>query len=796
MNYKNGVISDIQVASGGTGASTLTDHGILLGSGTGAITPLGVATNGQLPIGSTGADPVLATLTAGDGIDVTNAAGSISIAADLKANGGIVIETSELAVDLGASSITGTLAVSDGGTGRVTGTTAYSLIATGTTATGAQQTLANGATTEVLVGGGASALPVWGTNIPTAVTIGTKYIYRAGGTDVPVTDGGTGASTLTDHGVLLGSGTGAITPMTALAAGEIIVGVGGADPHALAAGATTTILVGGGAADPVWTEATGSGAPVRATAPTIASPSYTGTFGFAPATELTIATGAITAAQTIHLVDTESDAATDDLVTINGGADGLQLEIRAAHADRTVVIKETGNILTGGSDIRLDDTNKYILFTYDGALSKWVVVGGSGSGGGGFATAAEITTGTEAAKAIAPDQLKLAGIIPANYATAAEITTGTEAAKAIAPDQLKLAGIIPANYATAAEITTGTEAAKAIAPDQLAVSGIYKETGRLCNVGIAATVSGKALTIALKGENGNDPSTSNIVSALFRSATLTTGTPNLRTFTAATSFVLSSGSTLGFTANESGRIYFGEIDSDGAGTMKPCASRIATAFNEGGLATTVAEDGAGGSDSATALYSDAVYTDKPARIFAYIEITTGAVAGEWDNAPTKIQIMGPGVHRTGDIVQEVSTSTTTSGTTASVIPWDNTKPQISEGAALLSRTITPTSILNKLVIDSNIPLIDASGTIVCTLALFKNSDADALTTGVGVVQASSIGLQLAIHYEMTAGSVSELIFSTRVGPHSGTMAWLRGYTSGDVLNGTLTAYLRAKEVFA
>lgn len=55
------------------------------------------------------------------------------------------------------------VAVEDGGTGRSTGTTAYSLIATGTTATGAQQTLASGATTEVLVGGGASALPVWTT---------------------------------------------------------------------------------------------------------------------------------------------------------------------------------------------------------------------------------------------------------------------------------------------------------------------------------------------------------------------------------------------------------------------------------------------------------------------------------------------------------------------------------------------------------------------------------------------------------------------------------------------------------
>jgi len=93
-------------------------------------------------------------------------------------------------------------------------------------------------------------------------------------TDIPVkvTQGGTGASTLTDHGVLLGSGTDPVTPLTPLAAGELLVGVGSADPHALAAGAATEILVGGGAGDPVWTAATGSGAPVRATSPTLVTP--------------------------------------------------------------------------------------------------------------------------------------------------------------------------------------------------------------------------------------------------------------------------------------------------------------------------------------------------------------------------------------------------------------------------------------------------------------------------------------------------------------------------------------------
>jgi len=55
----------------------------------------------------------------------------------------------------------GTVGISRGGTGRTTSTTAYGLLAAGTTATGPQQTLAAGATTEILVGGGAAALPVW-----------------------------------------------------------------------------------------------------------------------------------------------------------------------------------------------------------------------------------------------------------------------------------------------------------------------------------------------------------------------------------------------------------------------------------------------------------------------------------------------------------------------------------------------------------------------------------------------------------------------------------------------------------
>lgn len=145
--YINGtsVLSSTTLGSGVTGSS-LTSVGTI-GTGTWQGTTIGVAyggtgqtsyTNGQLLIGNTATGSLSkATLTAGSNVTITNGNGTIEISSaaaapvagdgidvsgstvsvDLKANGGLVIESTELAVDLGASSITGTLAVADGGTG-------------------------------------------------------------------------------------------------------------------------------------------------------------------------------------------------------------------------------------------------------------------------------------------------------------------------------------------------------------------------------------------------------------------------------------------------------------------------------------------------------------------------------------------------------------------------------------------------------------------------------------------------------------------------------------------------------
>ncbi len=98
-------------------------------------------------------------------------------------------------------------------------------------------------------------------------------------------------------------------------------------------------------------------------------------------TELTLdASGIITVTKGYHRVDTFADAATDDLVTINGGVDGEMLILRAENDARSVVVKDgTGNLALAG-DFTLDNVEDTISLIYDSTLSKWLETGRSDNG--------------------------------------------------------------------------------------------------------------------------------------------------------------------------------------------------------------------------------------------------------------------------------------------------------------------------------------------------------------------------------------------------------------------------------
>jgi hypothetical protein len=112
------ITGTLGTGDGGTGLTSFTgDARILVSTSSSALSVLDMSTNGTILIGGASPAAVAGATLAGDGLAATTGDGTLVLDADLKANGGLVFESNEIAVDLSASSITGTLSVTDGGTG-------------------------------------------------------------------------------------------------------------------------------------------------------------------------------------------------------------------------------------------------------------------------------------------------------------------------------------------------------------------------------------------------------------------------------------------------------------------------------------------------------------------------------------------------------------------------------------------------------------------------------------------------------------------------------------------------------
>ena len=175
VTLTSGVTGTLPVGNGGTGATTLTDGGVLLGNGSGALVAMSVLADGELIVGDGTTDPV--------------------------AESGATLRTS--------------IGVGTGDSPQFTGIELSHATANTLTASGG------------------------------VLSIEGNAVYSAGGTDVPVADGGTGASSLNDHYVLLGSGTAAITPITPGTSGYVLTsnGAGAAPTFQAAAGVGLGLVI-------------------------------------------------------------------------------------------------------------------------------------------------------------------------------------------------------------------------------------------------------------------------------------------------------------------------------------------------------------------------------------------------------------------------------------------------------------------------------------------------------------------------------------------------------------------------
>ena len=276
-------ITDLAVADGGTGAGTFTDGGVLLGSGTGAITAMAVLTDGQMIVGDGTTDPVAesgATLRTSIGVGTTD---NVQFA---QITGSVVSASSGIftSVDIDGGSITGI-------------------------------------------------------------------------TDLAVADGGTGASTFTDGGILLGNGTGAIQATAVLTDGQMIVGDGTTDP-AIESGATLRTSIGVGTGDNVqFTNITGTG---NTTLGNAATDTHT-------ITGHTTASGNISSSGTItgnSIVGTIGTAAQSNITSL-GTLTTLTVDDITINASK---IEDAGALeIEAGGDFHLDGAGEILL---DSATSR------------------------------------------------------------------------------------------------------------------------------------------------------------------------------------------------------------------------------------------------------------------------------------------------------------------------------------------------------------------------------------------------------------------------------------------
>lgn len=177
--------------------------------------------------------------------------------------------------------------------------------------------------------------------------------------------------------------------------------------------------------------------------------------------------------------------------------------------------------------------------------------------------------------------------------------------------------------------------------------------GVIQNLSLAASVGTSALTVTVKTQAGSNASAASPILVGFRSATLTTGSANLRTISAALSMIISSGSTLGQTDGNPSNIYVYLIDN--AGTPELAVSH--SIYPENALVTTVAEGGSGGADSATVIYSTTSRSNVPLRLIGYMT-NTQTTAGTWASTPTQIQLL-PTVGYIAPTVQRITSGSST-----------------------------------------------------------------------------------------------------------------------------------------
>ena len=152
----------------------------------------------------------------------------------------------------------------------------------------------------------------------------------------------------------------------------------------------------------------------------------------------------------------------------------------------------------------------------------------------------------------------------------------------------------------------------------------------------------------------------------------------------------------------------------------------------------------------------------------------------------------------GKVLQVVNTQTGAVATGTTIMPADDTIPQITEGTEFMTLAITPASTSNKLLINVGFAWSYSNNGTYESIALF-NTDAHStnalsslITLNLGATEWNFITFQ---HY-MTAPSASATTFRVRSGSTSAGTVTFNGQSGGRAHAGILASSITIMEISA
>jgi hypothetical protein len=341
------------------------------------------------------------------------------------------------------------------------------------------------------------------------------------------------------------------------------------------------------------------------------------------------------------------------------------------------------------------------------------------------------------------------------------------------------------------------------------------------NIGISASAATGALTLSLTGWDGSALGASNKgFMSIFAGASSPERFANVE-LTSSQSITIPSTALLGAVANTPFRVWLVGLMAGATfklgvfnplrvtGNFAPFATNsLDNTFDvypleAYGYTDAQAELDTGADSAGTLYYVGSSGTFRAYSILGYVEFPAGLVTpGTWV-APSKTRVWAAGMPTPGQVVRSFGTRAAAVLTGATIMPIDDTIPQISEGVALMTATqglsAFESSQCNLLRVQARACLAHDNANVYVGGALFLNSQANACAAALANRRATANDFfsPLVVDYIGpnidASGQIVDSV-SMRAGSSSAGTLTFNGFSSGRLFGGRMASQIICEEV--